>query len=369
MILKGAAMRYREILLLLLLLSAFLSVSCVEQGKTINDPDKELIWVERDYKKGFIDQNGNIIIDFKYSDIILFSEGLASARFISGRWGYIDKIGNTVIEPKYAGAGLFSEGLASVLLEKGGKRGYIDKTGNVVIDFKYIDAFMFSEGLAVVSFDGDYTHRKYGFIDKTGNIVIEPQWEYAQVFKEGYCIVGDRVEEIPGLVHYGYINIKGELVIPIGLAVASDFKDGLALVWGKGYDQQFINTKLEPVLLEELKGKIVNQFSDGYALFQDNDSNRWGYIDKQGKVVIEPKYYEAKDFSEGLAAVQEENDSLWGFIDKEGKYFIKPQYTKCGSFFNGATSVEIPEQREDIISYKINKDKKIIWENRVPKTN
>ena len=46
------------------------------------------------------------------------------------KWGYIDKNGNVVIDFIYDDANSFSEELASV--EKDGKYGYIDKEGNVV---------------------------------------------------------------------------------------------------------------------------------------------------------------------------------------------------------------------------------------------
>ena len=42
-----------------------------------------------------------------------------------------------------------------------------------------------------------------------------------------------------------------------------------------------------------------------------------GYIDKTGKMVINPQWDNGWEFSEGLAQVQ--LDGKWGFIDKTGK--------------------------------------------------
>jgi len=50
---------------------------------------------------------------------------------------------------------------------------------------------------------------------------------------------------------------------------------------------------------------------------------RYGYIDKTGNYVIEPKFYGAESFSEGLALVYEKNKGE-GFIDKTGEYVIWP---------------------------------------------
>ena len=42
-------------------------------------------------------------------------------------------------------------------------------------------------------------------------------------------------------------------------------------------------------------------------------ASKYGFIDKSGKVVIEPQFDLVFDFSEGLARV--EKDGKWGFID------------------------------------------------------
>jgi hypothetical protein len=47
-------------------------------------------------------------------------------------------------------------------------------------------------------------------------------------------------------------------------------------------------------------------------------SGKNGYIDKAGKVVIEPRFDVVGEFSEGLAVVS--IGGKWGYIDKTGKY-------------------------------------------------
>ena len=86
----------------------------------------------------------------------------------NGKYGYMDKDGNVVINPQFDRADDFSEGLARVRIgdEKTGKWGYIDKEGKFVINPQFDCAEDFSEGLAKVKVGG-----KYGWIDKTGKIV------------------------------------------------------------------------------------------------------------------------------------------------------------------------------------------------------
>ena len=45
---------------------------------------------------------------------------------------------------------------------------------------------------------------------------------------------------------------------------------------------------------------------------------RWGYVDKQGKMVIGPFFDSATNFEKGLAFFYE--GSHYGFIDKSGQY-------------------------------------------------
>ena len=54
---------------------------------------------------------------------------------------------------------------------------------------------------------------------------------------------------------------------------------------------------------------------------------RWGFIDRQGEMVIEPRFLDAEPFSEGLAAVEIEvsDDFRWGFIGTDGELSIDPQ--------------------------------------------
>ena len=71
-----------------------------------------------------------------------FREGLAAVFVDTGafdwRGGFIDKTGKMVIKPRFTVAGPFSEGLAAFSLGNG--EGFIDKTGKVVISPPSLEA-------------------------------------------------------------------------------------------------------------------------------------------------------------------------------------------------------------------------------------
>ena len=80
----------------------------------------------------------------------------------------------------------------------------------------------------------------------------------------------------------------------------------------------------------------VGNFHEGLAWVQQN--GRYGFINKEGKEVVEPKYNKVGNFHEGLAWV-EQNDKF-GFINKEGKEVVKPKYYDVGDFEKGLAWVE-----------------------------
>ena len=86
----------------------------------------------------------------------------------------------------------------------------------------------------------------------------------------------------------------------------------------------------------------------------------YGFIDKSGKVVIEPQFYDVLDFSEGFTRVEiartglygeppRADDYNWGFIDKSGKVVIEPQFNYVSAFSEGLACVRKDDKEPDIL--------------------
>lgn len=71
---------------------------------------------------------------------------------------------------------------------------------------------------------------------------------------------------------------------------------------------------------------------------------KWGFIDKTGKVVIEPRFAQLENFSEGLAAARIERAGKWGYIDRTGRVVIEPQFDLGGQFHEGFAAVKVGEK-------------------------
>jgi hypothetical protein len=319
-----------------------------------------LYQVTVDGKRGFIDQNGNL--KFTLPDDVYtlgpFSEGLAVvAKRVPntyGRWGYIDETGKLVIEAKFNNAKPFSEGLAAVIIEEGtgGKKvGYIDRSGRLVIQPQFpltggVSDFPFSEGLAAVPHD----HRNWGYIDRTGKFVIEAKFGDAFPFSEGRGLVGVAEPEYSIDYKWGFVDKLGQLVVPMRYDSAEKFSEGLAAVLvGKkvGFIDLEGKTVIEPQFDADggcpgAMGRVgSSRFVDGVAPVQVE--RKWGFIDRAGKWVIKPAYDCAEPFSEGLAVVgiREGMGWLFGYIDKTGAAVIKPQFAYARRFENNLAMIGV----------------------------
>ena len=175
----------------------------------------------------------------------------------------------------------------------------------------------------------------YVYVNNRGEI-MEPEVNVTETsaFYGNYAVAGKEKK--------GFIDKSGKLVIPMQYAEATIFSDGLAFVR---------ETRNSTVTAIDTKGKEVfrlqdsnnaRRFSEGMAAFLDNKKNRWGFVDKTGKVVIEPQYEEAGDFSCGLAAVGSRD--AYGFIDAKGKLTIETQFSSRGFGVNDIEKVRFTDE-------------------------
>lgn len=165
--------------------------------------------------------------------------------------------------------------------------------------------FAYKNGLGRIRQSG-----KFGFINHKGEVVIPTIYDKLEDFNEGLAEV-----EING--KWGYLNAKGEIEITPQFQTVHRFSCGLA-AFGKNGKHGYIDKK----------GKIViTPIFDRVCHFHDNKAwvlldGKWGCINKKGEFLIEPTYSDTYDFSEGYAWVKK--NLLWGLVDSTNKYIIAP---------------------------------------------
>jgi hypothetical protein len=166
-------------------------------------------------------------------------------------------------------------------------------------------------GKLFVIFENGYN----GYMDGRGNIVIQPRFEsWGRDFAEGRAVYGVSLSPLD-VEHtkFGYIDEKGQVVVPAQFDAAQDFSEGLAAV----------------ALYAAKKSK--HEFER---------PRHWGYIDKDGKIIVTPQFRKVRPFSGGLAAVQNFLTRRWGYIDQSGKTIVPFQFDDAASFSEGKAAVE-----------------------------
>lgn len=139
---------------------------------------------------------------------------------------------------------------------------------------------------------------------------------------------------VPVGERWGFINRRGDLVIPAIYDQVGSMSDGRAAVqtgerWG------FVDARGRMVVPAIYRR--VSYFSEGVAAVQRPDL-LWGYVDTQGHPVGPAVYLDAAPFSEGMAAVQCEN-GRFGFINLMGEQVVPCRYRTVGAFHDGRAGV------------------------------
>ncbi len=286
-------------------------------------------------EKGFIDQNGSIVVEPQYHVIDAYTEGVATAGFINfstgtSQSGFVNKGGEMVIRPQFEITSPFREGLACVKVND--QWGFVDKKGNYVVPLQYEAAQTLSEGLAGVK-----NKEAWGFIGSKGSLVIPHRYELALPFHEGLSAVKYNGK-------WGYLRPDGQFEIQPRFSYAGSFVGGLARVelngkWGL--------IDLTGRFLIEPTYEMLHNFSHGLARAKQN--GRWGFIDRKGKFVIAPQYEKAGDFYEQLARVYQ--NGAWGYIKPSGEVVIGFIFQSAYDFRNGLARV-ILDGKKGYIRYK-----------------
>ncbi len=282
-----------------------------------------------------------IIIIFSFS---LFFQAEIEAKnrepilaYLSGGvWHFIDDEGNLLFESNKIDEVLgFSEGLIRVLVkdEKKIQVKFLDLTGKIVLEPDFDYAYDFKDGIAMVfNFtDKRQTDKKFGFINKQGDLIIPCNLNDASQFSEGLAYFSS--EE-----YHGYIDITGKIKINLGEYAGFAFSEGFAAVNNNKFQFGFINKNGELVI--DFKFDEVGNFKEGFAKF--NRDNKFGFIDKTGNERIPANFDIVRNFSEGLAFVGLYDINFrtyWAAIDTNGKYLTRHIFTRVQDYSEGLAAV------------------------------
>ena len=259
-----------------------------------------------------------------------------------------------------------------MVVSKDGKYGLANSSLSIKYDCEYEDIGILSNKLIPVKKNGEYY-----YIDDEGyrKLVPDEPAEYFGNFGNGFapaCFGGK----------YGYINNKLKQY-HFEYDYAGSFAKKAAAVQQSG-KWAVINTSFEKITefifdeivmdeysycskygvffakqngsyaLYDLKGNKLSQDFDEVRPFVSDQpaavkvGGKWGFVSKEGKMVVEPAYDGADSFAFGYGPVLQ--DGKWGCINLDGNMVIEPQFDYLEAFMGNGSALS---RTEDVESYVV----------------
>lgn len=307
---------------------------------------------------GFMDESGEAAFYLDCESVSSFREGRA---YISkdGKYGYIDSAGTVVIEPYYDDATYFKNGVA--IVRKGGFYGVIGLDGAEVLPAVYEK---------VSNEDGEFLYAKHGqtvrCFDLSGNMILEGNFEQVRL-TEGCFIIEesgkfgmaddsghmifealyDSIRKVPGQElavvrtgkHGKIIDFSGETIVSFDCDWIGDVTASFVEI-SRDRQSRVIDLSGEPVVQTEydyitlyedgamlLKkdGNTTLRNAGGQQILSDYEVVRrigncyeiegqsgYGFADLEGKIILQPIYYDMTLFHESPLIFGSENIAIVG---------------------------------------------------------
>ena len=280
----------------------------------------------------------------EYDEVGVYSSGLCPV-YNGKAWGYINEKGRKSIGNNFVKVGPFTNDIAPVV-DTDGNAYYIDSDGNKKHVLNNVNNIV-ELGMAANSIIPAYNGSTWDFYDYEGNYLFGGYSNvscfgngYAAVQKNGKWMIIDKEGQIKIEKEYSDVIIDEKTI--------AYRNERLFVHNGQSYEMIDIDGKT----YGNQKYEDARLFNDeSYAAVKIN--GKWGFIDNNGNIAIEPKFSDAKSFSNGFAAV--EIDGKWGFIDTTGKIVIDVQFDDA-KYFNthGCVLVNNGEKWQMLMLYKYN---------------
>jgi hypothetical protein len=238
---------------------------------------------------------------------------------LDGKYGALNKDGEEVITAEYEQLLLHHIPRHGYVYAKhGGKWGVIDQQGKEVKPFIYDEIGQWKtghEGLINVEINN-----VTGFMNNNLEWVIPP--------KDGRNYPGRFFEDmIPFSENgkIGYMNAKGDIVLPLQYAIGNNFGEGLAPVKFNRSDTVCYYVDKEGNKIKEIDAYMIGGFRNGVATISIKGDTQ-AYIDRNFRVIFKGEYG-LTDFNEKYATITtRDGNYLFGMVDTNGALIFQPTY-------------------------------------------
>jgi len=325
---------------------------------------------------GYIDYNGKMIISPKYEDISRALEYDTNDIYLifmdKGKKGVI-KNNKIIIKPRYQSINYYNNSNVFVV-NKNGKYGFYEENGKEILKPGYESYSIAGHYISVKKDDKAMLYDMHGNLVNTNTYKSmldtgNPSFFIAQDEQGYYSIISKdiQIEDKYTNISYAFDNFfifsneegkSGVLNVYTGIEVPAEYdyiillENANALEARKGNIVDIYTEDIEKILTmsdavvekvgqeytaiyssNELKyidskGNIVSNtevFKDAKLYTYQAEDGKWGFTNKEGKVVVDCKYDRVTELNEyGFAGIYQEGK--WGVIDSAGNVIVVPSY-------------------------------------------
>lgn len=334
--------------------------------------ENNLLRVVKNGKYGLIDCDGNKILECEYDSInsLKSVEGnLVVGK--EGKVGLVNNVGQTIIPIEYKNIKILEEGYKDeyIVVDENDNEGVISTSGTLIVtpaykEIKYLNsneiyAAKIDDKWTLINKKGevlnneydDYTYSKgdyvivqkdgkYGIITTAGEVKIEPTYEELEYAFSVYYIAKLNSK-------YGVINTDNTSVIPLEYLNITCMEDKEILIADRTetetvlfdsnltekltgifvYEQDYIKARIDgedKYYTYKFEEKDIKDVLTKNTLYVSKKDGKYGFVDKQGNVVVDYIYDEAKEQNiYGFAAIK--LNGFWGSINRNGRVVLQPE--------------------------------------------
>ena len=305
---------------------------------------ENVIKVKKDGKYGIITSEGKEVIPTKYIEITNLGKNSNEGFIITNeenKYGIVSYSNTDVLEAKYDKIEkIYGNDLYEV--EQEGKQKLISKDGTekLTTGFDEIKQILKNAENGVIYTNGN----KYGVMGLTGDVKLEAQYDELKETKTGLFIAKKDGK-------YGIIDIQNETKVEFNYtSITYNEKADLYIAQKEDYTEDIIdntfNIRQTGILIEintekgyfeirqgeenkyynfKFEEQNISNIRTNDTLFKSKKDGKYGFVDKDGKVVVQYEYDDVtSQNSFGYAGIKK--DGKWGAIDIKGNVVIAPTY-------------------------------------------
>lgn len=312
-------------------------------------------------KQGLLDENLNELTRFNYDNLSYSKSGLFL--FVRGEtmglmnkdgkeiYSYVvDEVDNRDISIEISSS---DEKVKYAKIKINSSSTIINiETGKEVYKYTLSDIYVLDNNVFYIRSKNEGENNKY-FVIKNDKVVYETS-NYKRL----------RVEDISSNIAIGikedskkdYINLNTKEVINSNVNNDYEYSDGVILEKSHNFttdkdDYRIINANKTLGEFSNIKS-VDNLFVNGFMKIYSSE-DKYGFIDKKGKVITEKGYDDVSDFSSyGYAFVL--IDKSYGVINTSGKEIIKPIYDEIVFLDEDLFENIKSKNKEELFIFRVN---------------